>query len=180
MEKIKLQQIVDEAYYAAVKEMENRLKEIKKKYPKLSIYEKTGVLDNYPSLHDFYEFLGENSKEFDDLECYKYKFNTLLHTDNLTFDYNVNEEDCVVLDWYVMDSEEYNETICANSDAVEFDGYTLVLIIAQFKLDKIVIGTPLQCLTKALASGQRDELDIGSHDGKYIDVDITVTEIDEA
>ena len=135
--------------------------------------------DYEPLLSDFLAELGETKKEFDDIEFGAYKDKTeRLHTDFLCDgggDDNADRK--VVIDYFILDEEEYNETICANCDEVEFAGYTLVVITDEYYIDDNCeeTSTPLQCLQK-IASSEEGEYWINNRYGKNRSFSVEVEE----
>ena len=62
------------------------------------------------------ELLKEQGKEYYDIEVYEYKFNESksIHTDYIKYIENYTEND-EINDYRLMNEEEYNNTILANS-----------------------------------------------------------------
>ena len=135
--------------------------------------------DYEPSLSDFLAELGEAKKEFADIDFTAYSDRTeRLHTDFLCYGGGENNaERKVVRDYFILDESEYNETIFANCDRVEFVGYTLVVVIDEYYIDynHEETGTPLQCLQK-IASSKEGEHWINNRYGKNRSFSVKVEE----
>ena len=175
MEKRELESIVQAALLAAEQKMNKAAVDFKLSEYKLSV----DSHDYEASLSDFLAELGEAKKEFADIDFTAYSDRTeRLHTDCLCYGGGENNaERKVVRDYFILDENEYNETMCANCDKVEFSGYTLVVVFDEYYIDDDCeeTGTPLQCLQK-IASSEEGEYWINNRYGKSRSFSVEVEE----
>ena len=178
MEKRELNSIVQAALLAAEEKMNNAVADFLLSQNKLTV----DYHDYEASLSDFLAELGDAKEKFDDIDFTAYSDKSeRLHTDSLCYiGGDNNAERKVVRDYFILDEEEYNETICANCDNVEFAGYTLVVITDEYYIDDNCeeTGTPLQCLQKIASSESGEYYIINNRYGKDRSFSVEVEEED--